>query len=323
MKKLKLKKSIKRIIIFFVIVSLFLSIGIYSAIKIHKQKEYEKTYEYKLLQIGYDENEVSNILKIFQDKEIDYLLDNKKDNIYLELTNEKYFIYDNFYDYINYIKKNTKNINTLRNVIEIVNTKTDKEFYTNTTKTDINKKELMLVNKYNYLDKTYEPENLVVISTTYAWGEKGSQKVTQSTYDAYMNLWQASHEQGFYLMVSSSYRTYEEQEEVYERYRKNQGIDYADSIAARPGFSEHQTGYSLDIFEKGYTQKTFKDSESYAWLQNNAYKYGFIERYPEDKEAITGYGFESWHYRYVGVEAATYIHNNQITFDEYYSYYVK
>ena len=181
----------------------------------------------------------------------------------------------------------------------------------------------MLINKYYYLDENYVPENLVSIPTTYAWGTYGSQQVTKVTYDAFLNMWKASHENGFYLMVSSSYRTYQKQQSVYDEYKKIQGIDYADSIAARPGFSEHQTGYCLDIFEKGFTQKTFQDSESYHWLQENAYKYGFIERYPIDKKDITGYSFESWHYRYVGVEVATYIHDNHITFDEYYAYFVK
>lgn len=320
MKKLKIKKSVKKIFIVLIVFSLFLSIGIYSAIKIHKQKEYEKTNEYKLITLGYSENDTDKILNTFKEKEIEYILNNDVSNIYLNLTKEKYFIYDKFYDYIDYLHTSNK---VLTEVIERVNTNTNKEYYTTTYSTDISKKELMLVNKYYYLDENYEPDNLVTISTTYAWGDAGSQKVTQDTYDAFINMWNASHEQGFYLMVSSSYRTYQKQQAVYDDYRKKQGQDYADSIAARPGHSEHQTGYSLDIFEKGYSQKTFQDSESYAWLQNNAYKYGFIERYTKDKEEITGYSFESWHYRYVGVEAATYIHDNHITFDEYYAYFVK
>ena len=319
MKKIKLKKSIKRIIIILIVVGLFLSISIYSGIKIYKQKQYEKTNEYKLITLGYSENDTKEILKLFKEKEINYLLNTDTNSIYLEIAKQKYFIYDYFYDYLEYLKTSKKE---LSEVIEKVNTKTNKEYYSDLEATDISKKELLLVNKYHYLDKDYEPENLVTIPTTYAWGSYGSQKVTKSTYDAFLNMWKASHEKGFYLMVSSSYRTYEKQLSVYEEYRKTQGIDYADVIAARPGHSEHQTGYSLDIFEKGYTQKTFQDSDSYQWLQNNAYKYGFIERYPSDKEEITGYTFESWHYRYIGIEPATYIHDNHITFDEYYAYFV-
>jgi len=181
----------------------------------------------------------------------------------------------------------------------------------------------MLVNKYHYLDSSYAPDDLVTISTTYAWGTYGSQKVNKTTYDAFMKLWKASNNEGYYLMVSSSYRTHDKQDQVYKDYQDSKGTDYADSIAARPGHSEHQTGYTIDMFEKGSTQKTFHTTESYNWLINNAHKYGFILRYPEDKVEVTGYGFESWHYRYVGVEAATYIYKNKITFDEYYAYFVK
>ena len=319
MKKTKLKKSFKRLIYIIIVISLFLSIGIYSTIKIKKQKEYENTYEYKLITIGYNETDTKDIINTFKDKELEFLLNNEVNDNYLKLTKEKYFIYDKFYSYLDYL--NNKNI-SLRDVIERVNTNTNNEYYSISYDTDISKNELMLVNKYYHLDENYTPLNLVTIPTTYAWGDYGSQKVTKDTYDAFLKLWNASHDNGFYLMVSSSYRTYQKQQEVYDAYRKSQGEDYADSIAARPGYSEHQTGYSLDIFEKGYVQKDFQNSDSYEWLKNNAHKYGFIERYPMDKEEITGYNFESWHYRYVGVDVATYIYNNNITFDEYYTYFV-
>ena len=321
MKKLKMKKSIKKLFGIILVLGLFLSIGIYSSIKIYKQKEYEKTNEFKLLNVGYTKEEVKSILDIFENDEIKFIINNEKNNYYLDLTKEKYFIYDYFYEYLDYLNNNLDK--PIRNIIEIVNTKTDSEYYTDTEKTDITKEELMLVNKYYYLDELYKPADLVSIPTTYAWGTYGSQQVTKEVYDAFLNMWKASHNAGFYLMVSSSYRTYEKQEAVYNDYKDSYGTEYADSIAARKGFSEHQTGYTLDMFEKGTTQKTFHTTESYQWLLDNAHKYGFILRYPEDKEEITGYSFESWHYRYVGVDAATYIHENKITFDEYYAYFVK
>lgn len=321
MKKLKFKKSAKKFILISIVILVFLSIGIYSGLNIYKQKQYEKTIEYKLISLGYTKENANTIEKKYKDKEITYILENKQNDLYLNILNEKYFIYDNFYKYIDYYKKNSTL--ELSRIIEIINTNCDKDYYSETYDTDITKKELMLVNKYYHLNKDYIPENLVTISTTYAWGIYGSQKVTKDTYDAFLKMWNASHDNGFYLMVSSSYRDYNQQESVYNTYKTKQGEKYADKIAARPGYSEHQTGYSLDIFEKGYTQKTFQDSDSYKWLQDNAYKYGFIERYPLDKVSITGYEFESWHYRYVGIEAATYIYNNHITFDEYYAYFVK
>lgn len=322
MKKLKMKKSVKNSTFIVVALLLFLSIGLYSGIKIYKQKEYEKTSEYKLLQIGYTEEETKTILDKYKNEEIDYILTKDLNNIYLTILNDKYFIYDNFYEYLEYYQNNLDK--PIRNIVEVINTKTNNEYYTETEDTDISKKELLIANKYYYLGKEYEPETLVTIPTTYAWGDLGNQKTTQETYDAYLNMWNGASNEGFYLMVSSSYRNYDEQESVYNNYKKRYGEEYADGIAARPGFSEHQTGYALDIFEKTSTnQKTFHESTAYEWLKNNSYKYGFILRYPEDKENITGYSFESWHYRYVGIEVATYIYENNITFDEYYAYFLK
>lgn len=321
MGKLKMKKDVKKYI-YIAIILLFLSIGIYSGINIYKQKEYEKTNEYKLLEIGYNESDVKTILDKYKKEEVEYILSKDLNNIYLSLINSKYFIYSNFYEYLNYYQNNLDK--QIKDIIEIVNTNRNNEYYENTTKTDISKKEKMLVNKYNYLEKDYEPENLVTIPTTYAWGDTGSQKVTQSTYDAFLNMWNDANEEGYYLMVSSSYRTYDKQELVYNNYKNSYGEEYADSIAARPGFSEHQTGYALDIFEKSSSnQKTFHESTAYEWLKNNSYKYGFILRYKENKEDITGYSFESWHYRYVGIDIAKYIYENDITYDEYYAYFLK
>ena len=321
MGKLKLKKGIKKFFIIFVVFSLFLSIGIYSTIKIYKQKQYEKTYEYKLLQIGYKLDDVNIILDNYKNKEIDYILTTPINQNYIYLLNDKYFIYDNFYEYLEYTKNNSDK--PLRSVIEIINTNRDQEYYTNSLESDIEKDELILVNKYYYL-KDYEPDNLVTISSTYSWGNYGSQKVTEETYDAFLEMWEGAKEDNFYLMVSSSYRNYEKQETIYNDYKNKQGIEYADSIAARPGYSEHQTGLTLDIFEKtAYRQNTFHESDAYLWLKDNSYKYGFILRYPEDKEDITGYSFESWHYRYVGKDVAKYIYENNITFDEYYAYFIE
>ena len=73
----------------------------------------------------------------------------------------------------------------------------------------------------------------------------------------------------------------------------------------------------------GSTGKTFENFDEFKWLEKNAYKYGFILRYPKDKEYLTGYEYESWHFRYVGKNAAKYIHENKITFDEYYAYFIE
>ena len=137
-------------------------------------------------------------------------------------------------------------------------------------------------------------------------------------------MWTAANEEGIYLIVNSSYRDFQTQEELYNEYKESFGPAQADSVASRPGYSEHQTGLSADIFSKDNTStKTFANSNAYKWLVDNAYKYGFILRYPEGKENLTGYSFEAWHYRYVGKKVAKQVHDKNLTYEEYYAYYIE
>ena len=183
---------------------------------------------------------------------------------------------------------------------------------------------LMNVNKFYALSETYTPENLKNIGLTYAYDEEGENKLIDYAYDKFLELWQAANDQGFYLMVTSSYRDYESQKEIYDYRVSNWGERKADETAARPGHSEHQTGLVIDMTSKTEPlADSFTDSEAYKWLKENAYKYGFIERYPEGKTYLTGYSPESWHWRYVGLEAAKTMHDEDITFDEYYAFYVE
>ena len=100
------------------------------------------------------------------------------------------------------------------------------------------------------------------------------------------------------------------------------GVNKADTYSARPGFSEHHTGLAIDIDNIKTSYTDFDKTKEFIWMQENAYKYGFILRYPEDKVDITGYIYEPWHYRYVGVEAAKYIYENNMTLEEYYALFL-
>ena len=212
----------------------------------------------------------------------------------------------------------------LSDIIRDINIHLDKDFYEDTEKANTTLDTTLLVNKHYLLDKDYIPEDLVNVSQNYAWGEVGSQKVREIAYNAFLDMWNAANEEGYYLMINSSYRSYEDQEIVYNNYKNSSGERFADSIAARPGSSEHQTGLALDIFSKTNTNKnTFSQTDEAKWLKENAHNYGFILRYPEDKVDITGYSFESWHYRYVGKDIATYIYENDITYEEYYAYFLE
>ena len=126
---------------------------------------------------------------------------------------------------------------------------------------------------------------------------------------------------GFKLTAFSTYRSYEYQTGLYQRYVDKDGSEKADRYSARPGYSEHQTGLAFDIGEvnqeKLWLTAEFGDSPAGKWLAENAHRYGFILRYPLGKEEITGYMYESWHYRYVGVEVAEQIYNQMGTLEEY------
>lgn len=322
MAKLKLKKNIQKYLIIFLVLIFIFSIGTYKGIQFYKQKQYEKTYEYKLINIGYSKENTKLLEKKLTTKQLDYLLTIDVNDDIILLIQDKYFINSNFEKYLAFSKEN-RDYNP-RKVIEFVNTKRDNEFYTNTTPSNIEQAQLMLVNKYHYLKEDYVPLNLVTISQSYSWGEKGSQKCAKVTYDAFLELWKEANKNGYYLMVNSSYRDFAKQTSIFDDYKNRYGTEYAENYAAHPGYSEHQTGYALDIVDKNYTSKaTFTESDSFKWLKDNAYKFGFILRYPSDKEEVTGTKFESWHYRYVGTEVAKYIYENNITFDEYYAYYLE
>ncbi|WP_010307309.1 M15 family metallopeptidase [Kurthia senegalensis] len=126
---------------------------------------------------------------------------------------------------------------------------------------------------------------------------------------------------GYTFNAFSTYRSYERQTVLYENYKAKDGQKAADRYSARPGFSEHQTGLAFDIGDANvpndFASNRFGETEAGKWLAENAHKYGFIMRYPNDKEDVTGYMYESWHFRYVGVDIATKIYNDGSTLEEY------
>ena len=215
--------------------------------------------------------------------------------------------------YDNYKKKNKELSN--EDVITRVNIGLDNSYYTNTYKTPYPNKDYILVNKYIYLGEDYVPDNLEDISTNYS---RSGMRLVSSAKDAFETLAKQALKDNKKVIAMSSYRSYQYQVNLYNRYVANEGVNAADTYSARPGYSEHQTGLCVDVYDGVIDYTNFEKSDSYNWMMDNAYKYGFILRYPKGKENITGYQYESWHYRYVGKKIAKYIHDNDITFDEYY-----
>lgn len=297
--------------------------------------EIEKLYEYDYLTFLVDlvntedyksENIISYINYI---NEIDdsydlnsviYLVNNGINYPYSEklvsIVQSKYFIMSRLDRYMIY--KN-EDIST---IITNVNSNLDYEFYTNIMPTDTTKQALLITNKYYYLEEDYYYGELVEMDSKY--DNKSGSMLNSDAYRAFKELVDDAEKEGYHIRNNSAYRSYDIQEGLYNNFRNANGIKWADKWSARPGHSEHQTGLALDVGVKNeYSLGKFESSKEFIWMKDNSYKYGFILRYPKGKEYITGYGYEPWHYRYVGIEAATYIYENDITFEEYYAYFVE
>lgn len=150
----------------------------------------------------------------------------------------------------------------------------------------------VLVNKTHCLQPlTYEPNDLVTV-----YGAIISAKASSD----FQQLYQAAQAAGMGFFVTSSYRSYENQITTYQYWVGTSGYDGADTYSARPGYSEHQTGLAIDVAAGGCTLDCFGSTAQYQWLQANAARYGFIQRYYAGSEEITGFKSEEWHYRYVG-----------------------
>ena len=177
-------------------------------------------------------------------------------------------------------------------------------------------KEVMLVNKSFSLSRNYVPKNLVQPDIIYLDSVEGEEKfLEKDTAIAIEKLFYEAKMENIKLYATSGYRSYELQKEIYNNRVKSQGKVMADKYVARPGESEHQTGLALDITNE--IRSFTGDTKEANWLENNSYKLGFIVRYPEDKEYITGYNYEPWHLRYVGLEIAKQIHEREIVLEEY------
>lgn len=180
--------------------------------------------------------------------------------------------------------------------------------------------EKVLVNKYYYLDENYVPDNLETIDTKYA---SSNMRLVKPAKEAFESLSKKAKEENLQIIAMSTYRSYQYQVNLYNRYAKEDGVEKADTYSGRPGHSEHQTGLAVDVYNKKENYTNFGKTKEYEWMQQHAHEYGFILRFPEGKEKETGYEVEEWHYRYVGVEIATYIKEHNITLEEYYATKIK
>lgn len=215
----------------------------------------------------------------------------------------------------------TKNPNlSIEEIVTDVNIGLSNPYYENSKPAVNLNTSYILVNKYNYLEETYEPENLQEISSQYALN---GMKLVSYAKDAFEEMSKAAKKEGLSIVAMSTYRDYNYQTTLYNNYAKQDGKEKADTYSGRPGYSEHQTGLAVDVYNMKESYTNFEKTKEFTWMEENAYKYGFILRYPQNKEKETGYEYESWHYRYVGKEIAEYIKNNNISYEEYYIEFIE
>ena len=268
----------------------------------------EKADDKKLTKLGYSKSDAETLLNNLDKSTIDKI-DKKYDNL-VEYSKVKYFHIENIDRYDSYKDKNSSM--SISEVIMNVNISLDKEFYSDIKTVKDPDDTLVLVNKYYGLPSGIEPKHLVNIE---------GEKMESVAADAMKKMISDLRSTGLHIILQSGYRSEETQSIIYNRNVTNRGKERADKYSARPNHSEHQTGLAMDLSTDGTLEETFENTKQFAWLQENAHKYGFIMRYPKDKVYMTGYGYEPWHYRYVGVEIATLIKNEGITFEEYYVKY--
>lgn len=325
--------------------------------KIKETKKYSKTLETAILEnkfnkdyfgeylnIIYVENkdfidEVNNLLSLgYKSDEINLFYEKLPDNINVITSNEydknisnyltlSYFNIDNLDRYIKYENNDNKftsvyDTNTIKDnynyedTVTFVNAYLDKDYYTNdiVLSKEEEKKIDVIVNKYYKLSKDYEPDDLTKIDSKFASGS--NQRLRKEAAIKFEEMAAEALKNGYKIYAGSTYRSYDYQLGLYNRYVAKDGFDEAETYSARAGYSEHQLGLAVDIIN-GKWEYLSENDEEYEWLIDNSYKYGFILRYPRGKEYITGYVFEDWHFRYLGIDLATKVYNSKLTYDEY------
>ena len=275
---------------------------------------YNFTNECRIYRLGYPIDQARALAAVLSDEQADSLIvRGEHDTIAYPLLSERYFIAKNFDRYLAYHKVDTT-LTALKDIVAIVNVGRDLDRETVAVPCDTSKGHLMLVNGRHYLDENYKPDSLVQFQKTYCYEE---QRALGAVVQAFMAMQQECKKQtDAQLMVNSAYRSYQQQIGTYKRNEKG--------YAARAGSSEHQTGLALDVTSLQHPMRwPFDTSKEGVWMREHCHEFGFILRYPQKHANTMGYNYEPWHLRYVGKETAKRVHDEDITYDEYYAYYIE
>lgn len=277
----------------------------------------------KLLNLGYSNKDINAIYEKIPNS-VSIISTSKYNKDIINIMNLSYFKIDNLKRYLDYDIMEVKSIYDISNikkdfnyddVVTYVNANLDKEYYSsdNLISNEDASKIDVLVNKYHKLDENYEPSDLTIIDSKYA---SGTQKLRKEAQIKFEEMASDMAKENLKIYAGSTYRSYTYQKGLYDRYVKKDGFAAAETYSARSGYSEHQLGLAVDIVNGKWDYLSENDKE-YDYLVKNSYKYGFILRYPRGSEYVTGYMFEDWHFRYLGIELATKVFNSGLTYDEY------
>lgn len=179
---------------------------------------------------------------------------------------------------------------------------------------------LILVNKTHGLEEGYEPDDLRSVQSYADDRNPQYQVLREDAASAFDRLSLAAKKENHIIKLTTGYRPYAYQKQLHDAYLARNGDAWTEQYSAEAGYSEHQTGLAADVSAESINyqlDQSFAETAEGKWLAKNAHRYGFIIRYPKGSEYITGYEYEPWHIRYVGVEAATKIYNNNLTLEEY------
>ena len=157
-------------------------------------------------------------------------------------------------------------------------------------------------------------DGILIVNKTYSLPSNYDPGLSQETLTAFETMQSDAANDGINLYICSGYRSYADQQYQYNIHVENKGKEYADRVSARPGYSEHQSGLCMDV---NTTEDSFAGTAEAIWINDNCAKYGFIIRFPKEKEEQTGYKYEPWHIRYVGIKAAQEISEAGLCLEEY------
>ena len=285
-----------------------------------KKKMDEIRYDYisSLKEKGYSKDTIAYILINLSKTEITKLISKKYDEDLEEYIKIEDFDYDKYDRYIAYQKKYPKL--KKEDIVLRIELKVDLDNYDDAEEEKNPDSLLAYVNKHRYINKDYEPDDLVEMDDKYSNNYYGVNRLRSEAYEHFKEMVDAANNEGIYFLADTTYRSFDTQETIYSNYAYEHTSEETSLYAARPGYSEHELGTAIDVSNVWYIEE---GDEEYEWIKRNAWKYGYILRYKKGKEEITKYAAEDWHIRYVGVKTATLIHNKGITFDEYWYKYVR